>query len=103
MTPPTANRSAPSERSSKKRLRPSGGYRSTASFQATTLIYDATYFFCEKFVDCRSRTVDQMVQAARSVRQKITEGSRAVASSSRRPSCVCSTSPVPVWRNYRWA
>lgn len=65
-----------------KRLRPSGGYRSTASFQTTTLIYDATVWFCEKFLDSRSRTVDQMVQAARSGRQNIAEGSRAAATTS---------------------
>lgn len=66
----------------RKRLRPAGGYRSTASFQTATLIYDATYWFCEKFLDSRSRTVDQMVQAARSGRQNIAEGSRAAATSS---------------------
>ncbi|MCW8796954.1 MAG: four helix bundle suffix domain-containing protein [Chlorobium sp.] len=65
-----------------KKLRPSGGYRDTASFQTATLIYDATYWFCEKFMDSRSRTVDQMVQAARSGRQNIAEGSRAAATSS---------------------
>lgn len=65
-----------------KKLRPSGGYRKTASFQTSTLIYDATVWFCEKFVDPRSRTVDQMVQAARSGRQNIAEGSRASATSS---------------------
>ncbi|MEO5712810.1 MAG: four helix bundle suffix domain-containing protein [Luteolibacter sp.] len=65
-----------------KKLRPSGGYRDTASFQTSTLIYDATVWFCEKFVDSRSRTVDQMVQAARSGRQNIAEGSRAAATSS---------------------
>jgi restriction system protein len=65
-----------------KKLRPSGGYRDTASFQTTTLIYDATVWFCEKFLDPRSRTVDQMVQAARSGRQNIAEGSRASATSS---------------------
>lgn len=64
------------------KFRPSGGYRSTCSFQTATLIYDATYWFCEKFVDARSRTVDQMVQAARSGRQNIAEGSRAAATSS---------------------
>lgn len=64
------------------KLRPSGGYRSTASFQTATIIYDATYWFCEKFLDARSRTVDQMVQAARSGRQNIAEGSRAAAASS---------------------
>jgi restriction system protein len=64
------------------KLRPSGGYRDTASFQTTTIIYDATVWFCEKFLDPRSRTVDQMVQAARSGRQNIAEGSRAAAASS---------------------
>lgn len=66
----------------RKKLRPSGGYRKTASFQTATIIYDATYWFCEKFLDSRSRTVDQMVQAARSGRQNIAEGSRAAATSS---------------------
>jgi four helix bundle suffix protein len=64
------------------KLRPSGGYRDTVSFQTATIIYDATYWFCEKFLDSRSRTVDQMVQAARSGRQNIAEGSRAAATSS---------------------
>lgn len=63
-------------------IRASGGYRQTASFQTATIIYDATYWFCEKFLDHRSRTVDQMVQAARSGRQNIAEGSRAAATSS---------------------
>ena len=65
-----------------KKLRPSGGYRKTASFQTATIIYDATYWFCEKFLDPRSRMADQMVQAARSGRQNIAEGSRASATSS---------------------
>ena len=65
-----------------RRLRPSGGYRQTASFQTATLIYDATYWFCETFLDSRSRLVDQMVQAARSGRQNIAEASRAAATSS---------------------
>jgi restriction system protein len=79
------DRSSPSGESSpppRKRLRPAGGYRTTASFQTATIIYDATYWFCEKYLDSRSRTVDQMVQAARSGRQNIAEGSRAAATSS---------------------
>ncbi|GAB4220254.1 MAG: hypothetical protein Kow001_01340 [Acidobacteriota bacterium] len=67
---------------SKRRLRPSGGYRKLRSFQAATLIYDATVSSCDRFLDRRSRTVDQMVQAARSGRQNIAEGSRASAASS---------------------
>ena len=63
-------------------LRPSGGYRKLRSFQVTTIIYDAAVSFCERFMDKRSRTVDQMVQAARSGRQNIAEGSRASATSS---------------------
>jgi four helix bundle suffix protein len=64
------------------RLRPSGGYRKLRSFQVATIVYDATVAFCARFVDPRSRTVDQMVQAARSGRQNIAEGSRAAATSS---------------------
>ena len=64
------------------RLRPSGGYRRLRSFQVTTIVYDATVSFCERFIDKRSRLVDQMVQAARSGRQNIAEGSRAAATSS---------------------
>jgi len=64
------------------RLRPSGGYRKLRSFQVATLIYDGTVRFCRRFVDDRSRTLDQMVQAARSGRQNIAEGNRAGAVSS---------------------
>lgn len=63
-------------------LRPHGGYRRLRSFQVTEIIYDGTVAFCERFVNKRSRTHDQMVQAARSGRQNIAEGSRASATSS---------------------
>lgn len=62
-------------------LASSGGYRQLRSFQVTTVIYDGTVSFCDRFVDKRSRTHDQMVQAARSGRQNIAEGSRAAATS----------------------
>src|SRR3954447_6401066 len=65
-----------------ERLRPGGGYRNLRSFQVATIIYDATVSFCGRFLDKRSRTVDQMVQAARSGRQNIAEGSRASTISS---------------------
>lgn len=64
------------------KIRPSGGYRDLRSFQIATLIYDATYWFCERYLEPRSRMSDQMVQAARSGRQNIAEGSRASATSS---------------------
>jgi restriction system protein len=67
---------------SHRRLRPSGGYRDLRSFQVATIVYDATVSFCDRFIDKRSRTHDQMVQAARSGRQNIAEGSRASATSS---------------------
>jgi restriction system protein len=77
--PPVSSVSSGSQR---RRLRPSGGYRALRSFAASTVIYDGTVSFCDRFVDRRSRTHDQMVQAARSGRQNIAEGSRAAATSS---------------------
>ena len=56
-----------------------GGYRNLKSYQTTTIIYDLTVDFCEKYVSKFSRTVDQMVQAARSGRQNIAEGSQVSA------------------------
>ena len=52
-----------------------GGYRNTKTFQLAEVIYDVTVLFCDKYVDHHSRTHDQMVQAARSGRQNIAEGS----------------------------
>jgi four helix bundle suffix protein len=60
---------------------PHGGYRKLRSFQTAQLIYDATAVFCDRFVDKRSRTHDQMVQAARSGVQNVAEGSMASATS----------------------
>ncbi|MCM8527627.1 MAG: four helix bundle suffix domain-containing protein [Lentisphaeraceae bacterium] len=62
-------------------IRKSGGYRALRSFQLSTIIYDSTYYFCEKNFDRFSRMQDQMLQAARSGRQNIAEGSRASATS----------------------
>ncbi|HKE56261.1 MAG TPA: four helix bundle suffix domain-containing protein [Pyrinomonadaceae bacterium] len=58
-----------------------GGYRKLKSFQQAELVYDATVKFCDRFIDVRSRTHDQMVQAARSGRQNIAEGSQASGTS----------------------
>jgi hypothetical protein len=41
-----------------------GGYRKLKSFQVAQLVYDVTTRFCDKHLDKRSRTHDQMVQAA---------------------------------------
>lgn len=60
---------------------PHGGYKHLLSFQKAEIIYDATVFFCNRFIDRRSRTHDQMVQAARSGKQNIVEGSMASGTS----------------------
>lgn len=53
-----------------------GGYRNLKSFQVAQLAYDVTARFCNRYIDRRSRTHDQMVQAARSGVQNIAEGSK---------------------------
>lgn len=58
-----------------------GGYRKLKSFQVAQLVYDVTVRFCDKYIDRRSRTHDQMVQAARSGVQNIAEGSVASGTS----------------------
>jgi len=60
---------------------PHGGYRKLKSFQLAQLVYDVTVKFCERYVPRRSRTHDQMVQAARSGVQNIAEGSQASGTS----------------------
>lgn len=60
---------------------PHGGYQKLKSYQSAEIVYDATVKFCERFVDRRSRTVDQMVQAARSGKQNIGEASMASGTS----------------------
>jgi four helix bundle suffix protein len=55
---------------------PHGGYEELLSFQKARVVYDATVCFCERFLKKRDRTIDQMVQAARSGKQNILEGSQ---------------------------
>jgi four helix bundle suffix protein len=58
-----------------------GGYRKLKSFQVAQLVYDVTVRFCDRYISPRSRTHDQMVQAARSGVQNIAEGSQASGTS----------------------
>ena len=58
-----------------------GGYKRLLSYQKAEIVYDATLWFCGHFIDKRSRTHDQMIQAARSGKQNIIEGSMASATS----------------------
>jgi four helix bundle suffix protein len=60
---------------------PHGGYRKLKSYQMAEIVYDAAVIFCDRFIDRRSRTHDQMVQAARSGKQNIAEGSTASGTS----------------------
>jgi four helix bundle suffix protein len=68
-------------RSEESLIPPHGGFRKLKSFQVAQLVYDVTVRFCARYVDSRSRTCDQMVQAARSGVQNIAEGSQASGTS----------------------
>ena len=58
-----------------------GGYRNLISYQKAEIIYDGTKYFVNRFFRKPDRTIDQMVQAARSGKQNIVEGSMASATS----------------------
>lgn len=58
-----------------------GNYKELRSYKMSVIIYDATVLFCRRFLEKRDRTVDQMVQAARSGKQNIIEGSVASGTS----------------------
>ncbi len=60
---------------------PHGGYQELLSYRKAEIVYDATVYFCARFLDKRDRTYDQMIQAARSGKQNIVEGSMASATS----------------------
>lgn len=60
---------------------PHGGYKDLAAYQMAEIVHDATVAFTKLYIDKRSRTVDQMVQAARSGKQNIAEGSMASGTS----------------------
>lgn len=58
-----------------------GNYRKLLTYQKAEAIYDITYYFCKNYLKRGDRTIDQMVQAARSGKQNIVEGSAASATS----------------------
>jgi four helix bundle suffix protein len=60
---------------------PHGNYREPLSYQKAEVIYDLIFRFCKRFLVKGDRTVDQMVQAARSGKQNIVEGSKASGTS----------------------
>lgn len=66
---------------------PRGNYRELLSFRKAEIVYDLIHRFCHRFLAKTDRTIDQMIQAARSGKQNILEGSR-----------VSHMSPIPLVR-----
>lgn len=64
-------------------IKKNGNYKKLLSYQKTDVIYHITFYFCENYLSKGDRTVDQMVQAARSGKQNIVEGCAASATSSK--------------------
>ena len=60
---------------------PRGDYQTLLSFQKAEVIYDITFRFAHKYFSKGDRTVDQMIQSARSGKQNILEGSKAATTS----------------------
>src|SRR5437899_4641013 len=60
---------------------PHGHYQELLSYQKAEVIYDITFRFCQRFLSKGDRTIDQMIQAARSGKQNIAEDSKAAATS----------------------
>ena len=80
-----------------------GEYRKLLSYRKAEVVYDITYRFCARFLDKRDRTVDQMVQAARSGKQNIAEGSQASATSTEteiKLTCVARASLEELLKDY---
>jgi len=66
-----------------KLIRHSGNYRKLLSYQKTEVIYEMTFYICHKYLERGDRTIDQMIQAARSGKQNIIEGCAASATSAK--------------------
>lgn len=102
---PSEYRSQPHQRSVAEGLIPKhGGYRKLKSFQIARLVYDITVRFCDRYIDRRSRTHDQMVQAARSGVQNIAEGSQASGTSKKtelKLTSVARASLEELWLDYQ--
>jgi four helix bundle suffix protein len=69
------------ESQNKTFIPPHGNYQELLSYQKSEVVYDLTFRFCQRFLKKGDRTIDQMVQAARSGKQNIVEGSKASGTS----------------------
>ena len=66
-----------------KLIRHSGNYRNLLSYKKAEVLYEMTFYFCHTYLQRGDRTIDQMVQAARSGKQNIVEGCAASATSAK--------------------
>lgn len=70
------------DNSNKNRLiQRTGNFEKLLTYQKSLVIYDLTFYFCHKYLEKGDRTIDQMIQAARSGKQNIAEGSSFAATS----------------------
>ena len=60
-----------------------GNYKNLLTYQKAVIIYDITYYFCKTYLEKKDRTVDQMIQAARSGKENIVEGCAAAPTSAK--------------------
>lgn len=64
-------------------IRSRGDYKNLITYQKSDVIFQITFYFCHKYLSKGDRTIDQMIQAARSCKQNIVEGSAAASTSSK--------------------
>jgi four helix bundle suffix protein len=79
--PSPATHSSHSSHDSERIIPPRGDYQTLISYQKAEVVYDITFRFSHKFLLRGDRTVDQMIQSARSGKQNILEGSKAAVTS----------------------
>src|SRR5688572_4614296 len=75
------NHSTHKSHSSHPIIPPRGDYQTLHSFQKAEVVYDITFRFAHKFLAKSDRTIDQMIQTARSGKQNLLEGSKAALTS----------------------
>ena len=78
---PQKTRAVSNQTNNKGFIPPHGGYTNLITYQKAEIIYDGTVYFTKRFFGKYDRTIDQMVQAARSGKQNIAEASMASATS----------------------
>ncbi|MFO7536311.1 MAG: four helix bundle suffix domain-containing protein [Kiritimatiellia bacterium] len=78
---PADRRTQNATHSPERLLPPRGDYQTLLSFQKSEVVYDLTFRFAHKFLSRGDRTIDQMIQAARSGKKNILEGSKAAQTS----------------------